>query len=73
MIYDCIDERLIASETQNYMNTFLNQAHAGMAGTPGFLKLILCGSLVCVYVCPHLRLLITSGMMWCDMDPMQLV
>ena len=24
---------------------------------------------VCVFVCPPPRLLITSGMMWCDMDP----
>ena len=23
----------------------------------------------CMYVFPPLRLLITSGMMWCDMDP----
>ena len=44
--------------------------------TPGFLKLILCGSsiCVCVYVCvclrvcPPPRLLITSGMMWTPYD-----
>ena len=24
---------------------------------------------VCVCVCPPLRLLITSGVMWCDIDP----
>ena len=24
---------------------------------------------VCVCVCPPLRLSITSGMMWCDIDP----
>ena len=28
---------------------------------------------VCVCVCPPLRLLITAGVMWCDMDPIQLV
>ena len=44
---------------------FLNQAHAGS----GLLKLFLCG---CLYaylcVCPPPMLLITSGMMWHDMD-----
>ena len=36
--------------------------------TPGFLELFLCGCMhVCVY--PPPRLLITSGMMWCDIDP----
>ena len=30
---------------------------------PGSLELTLCESLVCVFVCPHLRLFITSGMM----------
>ena len=43
---------------------------------PGFLKLILCGSsvCVCVFVCVSApKLLITSGVMWCDMDPIPLV
>ena len=43
---------------------------------PGCLKLFLCGCLyVCLCVCLPLimRLLITSGMMWHDMGPMQLV
>ena len=45
---------------------------------PGFLKLILCGSsacvfvcvcvCVCVYVCPPLRLLITSGVIQTPYD-----
>ena len=36
----------------------------------GFLKLFLCGCLyVYVFVCLPSRLLITSGMMWCDNDP----
>ena len=45
---------------------------------PGLLKLFLCGCLyvcvcVCMCVCLPLRLLITSGVMWCDMDLIQLV
>ena len=28
---------------------------------------------VCVFVCPSPRLLITSGMIWCDMDSIRLV
>ena len=44
---------------------------------PGFLKLILCGSSVCVFVCvcvcPRPRLLITSGMIWSDMNLIRLV
>ena len=35
-------------------------------GAPGFLVLLLS---VNVCVCPPPRLLITSGVMWCDMDP----
>ena len=43
----------------------------------GFLKLFLCGHLyvcVCLHVCVStLRLLITSGLMWRDMDPIWLI
>ena len=47
---------------------FLNQARAGL-GAPGFLKLFLCGRLyVCFCVCPPLRLLITSGVIWTPYD-----
>ena len=41
------------------------------AGAPGFLKLIwftrtyVCA---CLFVCPILRALITSGVIWCDID-----
>ena len=28
---------------------------------------------VSMFVCPSPRLLITSGLMWCDMDPIQLI
>ena len=46
---------------------------------PGFLELLLSAN-VCVHVCLHMcvcvcvcvsapRLLITSGVMWCDIDP----
>ena len=43
--------------------------------TLGFLRLILCESFVCMFVCVcvHPRLLITSGVMWHDMDHIQLV
>ena len=55
---------------------FLNQVRAGLGRrAPGFLKLILCGSSVCVFVCvcPRPRLLLTSGVMWHDMDLIRLV
>ena len=43
-------------------------------GAPGFLKLFLCGRLyVCLCVCPPPKLLITSGVIWHDMDPIRLV
>ena len=49
---------------------FINQARAGRRA-PGFLKLFLCGRLyVCLCVCVRPpRLVITSGVMWQDMDP----
>ena len=54
---------------------FLNQVHTATdRRTPGFLKLFLCGCAhVCVCVSPPPRLLITSGMMWRDMDSIRLV
>ena len=64
---------------------FLNQACAGR--TPGFLKLILCGSSICVFGCVCVRVCVcvcvsapeaiktsqSSGVMWCDMDSIRLV
>ena len=49
-----------------YFDRFLLQG----VDKPGFLKLILCGLSVCVRVCvcPRPRLLITSGVMWRDID-----
>ena len=38
-----------------------------------FLKYVYVRMSVCVFVCPPPRLLITSGVMWRDMDPMRLV
>ena len=43
---------------------------------PGFLELLLSANVyvyVCVFVCSPPRLLITSGVMWCDIDPKRLV
>ena len=39
---------------------------------PGFLVLLLCAN-VSMCVCLPPRLLITSGVMWCDIDPIRLV
>ena len=65
-------ELCMFSQIQSYIHCiFLNQARAGLRRAPGFLKLFLCGCLyacVCLCVCPPPRLLITSGVMWRDMD-----
>ena len=39
---------------------------------PDFLELLMSANVcmhVCLRVCPPLRLLITSGVIWCDIDP----
>ena len=45
--------------------------HCPKAGVHGFLKLLLFVTSVCAFVCvsPPPTLSITSGVMWCDMDP----
>ena len=59
----------------------VNQVSAGHS-MPVFLVLILSANIcvlvclrvcVCVCVCPLPRLLMTSGGMWCDIDPIKLV
>ena len=55
------------------ISVFKPGAPAAGQHMPGFLKLILCGSSVCVYVCPSPKLLITSSVMLHDMDSIQLV
>ena len=59
---------------------FLNQARAGLRPARAwFLKIdpVRTSVCVCVYVCvcvcPPPRLLITSGVMWCDIDSRRLV
>ena len=56
---------------------FLNQARAGLwPARAWFLKIDpvwIVGMRVCVCVCPRPRLLITSGVMWCDIDLIWLV
>ena len=59
--------------------SFLNQARAGLwPARAWFLKIdpvrIVCmRACVCVCVCPRPRLLITSGVMWHDIDLIRLV
>ena len=53
---------------------FVSQASAGhRPARAWFLKNLIVSVQTSVCVCPPSRLLITSGMMWCDMDPMRLV
>ena len=61
----------------SYLN-FLNQARAGLRPARAwFLEIVPVRTSVCVCLCacecPPPRLLITSGVMWRDMDPIQLV
>ena len=53
---------------------FLNQIRAGHRPVRAwFLKIVSVRSSVCVCVCPPPRLLMTSGVMWYDMNLIQLV
>ena len=62
MVYDC----------QTFY-PFLNQARAShRSARTWFLEIDFVHNVcicVCVCVCPPLRLLITSGMVWCEIDP----
>ena len=68
------------------LEIFLNQARAGLRPARAwflriaFVRELLCVCVcvcvrvcVCVFVCPPPRLSITSGVMWCDIDPIRLV
>ena len=53
---------------------FLNQARAGLwPPRAWFLRIASIRERVCVCLCLPPRLLITSGVMWCDIDPKRLV
>ena len=63
----CVPPWLLHCSAEESMKLFLNQVRAGLH-TPGFLKLIWCG---CLYACMFVsasRLLITSGVMWRNID-----
>ena len=54
------------------ISVFLNQARTGHRPVrTWFLEIVSVRTSVCAFacVCPPPRLLITSGLMWCDMDP----
>ena len=57
--------------------SFLNQVHTGHRPVCTWFLTIdpvqIVSMCVCVCVCPPPRLLITSGMMWHDIDPIRLV
>ena len=56
-----------------FLFCIFNLAHAGHI-VHGFLELLLSANVcVCVFMCPPPRLLITVGVMWCDIDPKRLV
>ena len=51
----------------------INKSRFFKPGVPGFLELLCLRMSLCMFVyvcvCPPPRLLITSGVMWCDIDP----
>ena len=54
------------------VHLFFKPGTCWQACVPGFLELLLSANVcmrACVCVCLPPRLLITSGMMWCDIDP----
>ena len=59
---------------RDFENKILNQARAGLwPAHAWFLEIVSVRMSVCVCVCPPPRLLITSGVMWRDMDLIRLV
>ena len=64
-MYVCVNE-LISTLTM----MFLNQARAWFLEIDPVRNVCMC---MCVSVCPPPRLLITSGVIWCDIDPTRLV
>ena len=55
------------------LNIFKPGAHGQRPRAPGFLKLLLISLHVVMCVCPPTRLLITSGVIWCDLHCVWLV
>ena len=55
------------------INIFKPGAHGLRPHAPGFLKLLLISLHVVMCVCPPTRLLITSGVIWCNLDRVRLV
>ena len=70
---DTIGEIFVLYKEVSFIQGFLNYDTFKL-GASGFLELNVCMS-VCLHVCVSLppRLLITSGVMWCDIDLIQLV
>ena len=54
---------------EELVQTLLNQARAWFLRIASVRELLY----ACLCVCPPPRLSITSGVMWCDIDPIQLV
>ena len=55
------------------LQVFLNQARAGLWPARTWFLKIDPGRIVSMCVCPPPRILITSGVMWYDIDPIRLV
>ena len=65
----CLQETVTNVVHYSLQCNFLSQVHQPAAG---FLKSFMCGhQYVYLYmcVCPPLSLLITGGVIWCDIDP----
>ena len=76
--YVCSCQLICLHTSQPYYTSchtsFLNQAHADLwPARAWFLRTVSVRMYACVFVCPPPRLLVTSGVMWCDIDPIRLV